>query len=121
MKDTKLYLATCSQCGAKFRRKTRTELLSAIREHVWKFHRAWMIKRIKAGQKEDNPGLIAILSAVLLGIEAVTAILRLAKKKRVEDVHSVVTVLTPVLPKNVVTVWTAGYQAHKIYKGGKRG
>ncbi len=117
----KLYLAKCSQCGQKFRRKTRTELLSAIRKHIWKFHRAWMIKRIKAGRKEDNPGLIAILSAVLLGIEAVTAILRLAKKKRVEDVHSVVTVLTPVLPKNVVTVWTAGYQAHKIYKGGKRG
>ncbi|MBA7589547.1 hypothetical protein ES708_31632 [subsurface metagenome] len=116
-----LYLAKCSQCGQKFRRRTRTELLSAIRKHVWKYHRAWMIKRIKAGRKDDNPGLVAILSAVLLGVEAVTAILRLAKRKRVEDVHSVVTVLTPVLPKNVVTVWTAAHRAHQIYKGGKRG
>jgi uncharacterized membrane protein len=75
-----------------------------------------MIKRIKAGRKDDNPGLIAILSAVLLGVQAVTAVLKLAKTKRIDDAHGVVTVLTPVLPKNVVTVWSAAYQAHRIYK-----
>lgn len=116
----KLYLATCSQCGVKFRRRTRTELLSAIRKHVWKFHRAWMIKRIKAGRHDDNPGLIAILSAVLLGVEAVGGILKLAKKKRIEDAHGVVTVLTPVLPKNVVTIWTSSYRAYRIYKMKKK-
>ncbi|MBA7587392.1 hypothetical protein ES708_29421 [subsurface metagenome] len=63
----KTYTAKCHQCGKTFRRKTRAELLSAMRTHLWKEHRAWMIARIKAGKRSvelNNPSVQDLMQAV---------------------------------------------------------
>jgi len=64
-----MYSATCSQCKAKFRAKTRTKLLSKLRDHLWKFHRAWMIRRIKAGRAktDGNPSIVGLLRDLATG------------------------------------------------------
>ena len=71
----KLFKAKCSQCGRVFRRRTRTDLLNAIRKHMWKLHADWMRRRIKRGvlkkrkadalSPADNP---VWLKALLSGI-----------------------------------------------------
>ena len=66
----KLYKARCSQCGRVFRRKTRAELLSALRKHLWKEHREWMIARIKAGKRTaeaTNPSIQDLIQAIQKG------------------------------------------------------
>ncbi|MBA7709298.1 hypothetical protein ES703_118212 [subsurface metagenome] len=64
-----MYTAVCSQCKAKFRAKTRTKLLSVLRKHLWKLHRAWMIKRIKAGKAKavGNPNIVGLLRDLATG------------------------------------------------------
>lgn len=56
-KQTRYWLK-CSRCGKRFSGLTRTEALDKIRKHMWKYHRDWMVSRIKAGQrkaKKQNP------------------------------------------------------------------
>ena len=64
-----MYSAVCSQCKMKFRAKTRTLLLSKLRKHLWKYHRAWMIRRIKAGRTKDggNPAIVRLLRDLATG------------------------------------------------------
>lgn len=64
-----MYSATCSQCKKKFRARTRTKLLSVLRKHLWKDHRAWMIRRIKAGKSKDggNPVIVRLLRDLSTG------------------------------------------------------
>lgn len=62
--------AKCSKCGVGFRSKTRSDLLSKIRKHVWKEHEEWMKSRIKRGMKEvkarSNPRIIGALEAPVI-------------------------------------------------------
>ena len=64
-----MYSATCSQCKVKFRARTRTRLLEVMREHLWKYHRAWMIKRMKAGKVKagGNPSVVGLLRDLATG------------------------------------------------------
>ncbi|MBA7552041.1 hypothetical protein ES705_44593 [subsurface metagenome] len=64
-----MYSAVCSQCKKQFRAMTRTRLLSRMRIHLWKVHRAWMIKRIKAGvaSKGSNPMVLRLLRDLVTG------------------------------------------------------
>jgi len=64
-----MYSATCSRCKTKFRAKTRATLLKKLRDHLWKYHRAWMISRIKAGRASDggNPAIVRLLRDLATG------------------------------------------------------
>ncbi|MBA7551152.1 hypothetical protein ES705_43688 [subsurface metagenome] len=90
------YWLTCSRCGKRFSGLTRTEALNKIRKHMWKEHRDWMIKRIKAGQKKASKVKIVGLPASVLnpswigfaeksGIEKVTGLPYEEVKSRVLD------------------------------------
>jgi hypothetical protein len=63
------YQAKCSQCGQGFSAPTRTELLEKLRKHLWKEHRDWMIRRIKAGQrkrkKADKVKIVGLPASIL--------------------------------------------------------
>lgn len=61
--------ATCSQCGLIIKAKTKANLLSTLRKHLWKFHRAWMVKRIKAGRAKNvgNPPVLKLLKDLATG------------------------------------------------------
>ncbi|MBA7690549.1 hypothetical protein ES703_99078 [subsurface metagenome] len=58
-----MYSATCSQCKKVIRAKTRANLLNALRKHLWKYHEAWMRRRIKAGRAKagGNPAVLRML------------------------------------------------------------
>jgi len=64
-----MYSATCSQCGVKIRAKTRNAMLSKLCRHRWKLHRAWLIKRIKAGRGKagGNPPVVGLLRDLATG------------------------------------------------------
>ena len=114
-----MYTAKCSQCSKKFRHKTRTELLSAIRKHLWKAHRSWMISRIKAGRKgsaDKNPTL-----AMWLGMLALSATAGMASALRMSDRHwntisAGMSALLPVLPKPVTVNWAIVEAARSAVK-----
>lgn len=99
-----MYLAVCSQCKAEFRAKTRTKLLSKMREHLWKLHRAWMIRRIKAGKaNQDNPGLVGLLRDLATG-DFIPGYKKY-KRKEYEALKPALDILARHLPPNMVAVW----------------
>lgn len=87
-KSTKFRLC-CSVCerntGKKkcFTRETRTQALNAIRDHLWKNHREWMIRRIKRGRKKStkvsgyasNPGWATSLLAGIFPPATIPAVI----------------------------------------------
>ncbi len=64
-----MYTAICSRCKLKMRAYTRSKLLSVLREHLWKKHRAWMVSRIKAGKAKavGNPSIVGLLRDLATG------------------------------------------------------
>ncbi len=64
-----MYSAVCSQCKKKFRAVTRKSLLSKMRIHQWKEHRAWLVRRIKAGRSPvgSNPEVLRLLRDLATG------------------------------------------------------
>jgi len=121
----KLYKAKCGQCGRVFRRRTRTELLSALRKHLWKAHREWMIARIKAGKRaaeSDNPSIQDLIQAIQKGsARAGIAVARLMTEARYQQVKKVMDAVTPMLPLKAQLSWEGVEAAHDIYKKVKRG
>ena len=64
-----MFKATCSQCKLVMRAKTRANLLSKLRKHLWKEHRAWMMRRIKVGKAKEggNPAIVRLLRDLATG------------------------------------------------------
>lgn len=123
----KTYKAKCGQCGKVLRRRTQTELLLAMRKHLWGKHRAWMITRIKAGRRAsefDNPSIQDLMQAVSKGsTRAGLAVARLMKERRYQQVKKVMDVVQPMLPLKAQLAWEGIEAAHDIYKkkkGGKK-
>ena len=116
----KLYKAKCSQCGQVFRRRTRTELLSALRKHLWKDHRAWMIARIKAGKRKassDNPSVQDMIQALEKGSSrAATSVARAMTEGRYQQVKQVMDAVSPMLPLKARLAWEGVEAAHDIYR-----
>ncbi|MBA7551840.1 hypothetical protein ES705_44390 [subsurface metagenome] len=50
----KKYVLKCSQCGRRFLDESRGEALSRLRKHLWKEHKDWMSRRIKAGIRKSK-------------------------------------------------------------------
>jgi len=116
----KLYTAQCSQCGMRFRRRTRGELLSALRKHLWAKHRKWMIARIKAGQREAkvaNPSIQDLIQAIQKGsVRAGQAVAKQMTEARYQQVKAVMDAVAPLLPLKAMLAWEGVEAAHDIYK-----
>lgn len=116
---TKLLTAQCSQCGRRFKRKTQTELLNAMRTHLWKEHRAWMKARIKAGKvnaERDNPSVQDLIQAVQKGSSrAAQSVGKAMSETRYQQVKKVMDAVQPVLPLKAQLAWEGVEAAHDIY------
>ena len=123
----KMFKSKCSQCGATFRRKTLSEVLSAMRQHLWKQHRRWMIDRIKMGQRKaqvNNPSIQDLVQALQKGSSrAAQTVARQMTEARYQQVKPVMDAVQPVLPLKAQLVWEGIEAAHDIYRRvkGKRG
>jgi len=122
---SKLYKAKCSQCGKTFRRRNRSELLSALRKHLWSAHRAWMITRIKAGKHAavaDNPSIQDLIQALERGsARAAHVVVSRFTKSRYRQVKEVMDAISPLLPLKARIAWEAVEAGHDIYGKIKRG
>lgn len=124
---TKWFKAKCSQCGTKMRRRTRTELLSALRKHLWSKHKNWMITRIRSGRREaqrSNPSFQDLASALGKGsARAATSVAKQMTEGRYQSVKRVMDAVSPMLPDKARVTWEAVEAGHDIYrklKGGKK-
>jgi len=114
-----MFTAVCSQCTKKVRARTRTKVLSLMREHQWKAHRAWLTARIKAGRKQSengNPTVAMALKALLVGVRVALPLIRAMKERRYENLTKAMETLEPVLPKGVTTTWRAADAARSAIK-----
>lgn len=112
-----MYTATCSQCGEIFRSKLRTTLLSKLRKHLWKAHRGWMIKRIKAGRagSSGNPAVLRILRDLATG-DFIPGY-KTYKREQYEMLKPVLDKLAPHLPEAMQVAWkVVDKLAEKIFK-----
>jgi len=112
-----MYAAICSQCKAKLRAKTRVALLSALRKHLWKFHRAWMIKRIKAGRAnpDGNPDIVRLLRDLATG-DFIPGYKKY-KRAQYEALKPALDILAKHLPPAMQIAWkVVDKLADKIYK-----
>ena len=102
-----MYRATCSQCDQEFRARTRTKLLSKIRKHIWKEHRSWMIRRIKAGKDRsaDNPTLQDLVVALKAAPERAISIYKDMTEAQYRYTKSIMDVMEQVLPVEVRASW----------------
>lgn len=116
-----MYRATCSQCGAKFGAKTRSKLLSKLRDHLWGKHRQWMVNRIKAGLKRsskgDNPTWRQLLVSIVSGIFPPAGLVMGVKKEHVDLIRPVMTALSPILPPEAKGAWLALQALVRIREG----
>jgi len=117
---TRWYKAKCSQCGLTLRRQTRTELLSALRKHLWLKHREWMVSRIKAGRKRastSNPSFQDMAQALERGsARAAAAVAQLMTESRYQQVKRVMDAVSPMLPVKAKIAWEAVEVGHDIYQ-----
>jgi len=126
----KWYNAKCSQCGRGFRSQSRSDLLSKIRKHIWKEHRAWITARIKAGQRNSsagNPSIQDLVQGIQKGsARAGLAVARQMTEGRYQQTKRVMDVVSPMLPLKAQIAWEAVEAGHDIYrklkgvKSGKR-
>jgi len=92
-------------------------LLSKLRKHLWDRHRAWMIKRIKAGRAKDgnNPPILRLLRDLATG----DFIPGYKKYKRAsyEALKPTLDILAKHLPPPMQIAWkVVDRLADKIYK-----
>jgi len=116
----KLYKAKCSQCGKTFRRQTKSDLLSALRKHLWREHRQWMINRIKAGRKNaeaNNPSVQDLMQAIEKGSSrAAHQVAKMMTEGRYQQVKVVMDAVSPLLPLKARLAWEGVEAVHDVYK-----
>jgi len=98
------------------KRRTRSELLSALRKHLWGKHSAWMKSRIKAGKAKaaNNPGVIALMRDIVTG--DVIPGYRKYKRSHYLAIKPIMDVLVEYLPPQVKGAWlVVDKLADKLY------
>lgn len=120
----KMYTSKCSQCGQHFRAYDRIALLAHMREHMWKHHRDWMLKRMKVGRLAggvNNPTVGMVLTAIAQGIPVVLALIRLVRKPRWNRLEEAVGSFEPYMKPEHRVVWQAVKTIKQIdYRRGVR-
>ncbi len=101
----KLYKLSCSRCKWTCRRKTRGEALSAMRKHQWKYHRAWLLGRMKTADKDsaNNPHVLRLLQDLVTG--NFIPGYRVYKRKHYEILKPVLDKLSPFMPPAIQVAW----------------
>ena len=102
-----MYKAECSQCPDIFRARSRTALLHKIRKHIWKEHRSWMIRRIRAGKRasQDNPSLQDLVTALKEAPTRAIGIYRVMTEAQYRYTKTVMDSMEPILPIEVRASW----------------
>lgn len=117
---SKLFKAECSQCGRVFRQKSVTDMLAAIRAHIWKEHKVWMVGKIKSGLRRargNNPSIQDLVSAIKTGsVRASTSVSHLMTEKRYQQAKLVLDVLESEMPNKMKLAWNAAEAVHDILK-----
>jgi hypothetical protein len=75
---------------------------------MWKFHRKWMLARMKAGRLAGGPGNPTtgmVLSAIAQGIPVALALVRLIKKRRWNKLEAAVSSFEPYMKPETRTAW----------------
>jgi len=107
--------AKCSMCGLEIRSRrsskgsAQANLLKAVRKHCWKYHRATMIRKIKAGKAKsaDNPSAQDFIKALSDGPRAALAIYNQYTERQYQHMKKVMDAIEPVLPPVVQASWQA--------------
>lgn len=118
----KFYKAKCSQCGRGFRRSTRSDLLSALRKHLWSKHRAWMISRIKQGvaqRSKVNPTAQSILGKIMQAVFPMIPPPSKHADRAIAVVDVAINASRQRLNPAVLTTWTAFKAMYRFRKFGK--
>lgn len=113
-----IYKATMKVDGKVIRAKSQAELLSKMRKYLWKYHRPYMMARIKAGRaasERDNPTVQDIVQAVQKGsARGAVAVARLMTESRYQQVKKVMDAVAPVLPLKAQLAWEGVEAAHDL-------
>ncbi len=112
-----MYSAVCSQCRKKIRAMTRARLLSRMRVHQWKEHRAWLIRRIKAGRSTDssNPEVLRLLHDLATG-DFIPAYKKY-RRSQYEVLKPTLDIIAKHMPLPVQTAWkVVDGLAERIFK-----
>jgi len=121
---TKMFTAKCSQCPRRFRGKSRSEMLSRMRDHQWGQHRQWMLGRIKAGLKRreaSNPSVQDLIQSIQKGsTRAGQSVAKEMTEARYQQVKKVMDAVSPMLPLKAQLAWEGVEAAHDIYKKVRR-
>lgn len=105
----------CSMCGLVIRSRrsskgsAQSNLLRAVRKHVWKEHRTSMIRRIKQGKREalDNPSVQDFMVALQDGPRAALAVYKKFTERQYQLMKRTIDAFEPLLPPHVVVTWKA--------------
>ena len=117
--------AKCSMCGLVIRSRrsskgsAQSNLLRAVRKHVWKEHRASMIRRIKEGKRtsDDNPTVQDFIAALQGQPARAIQVYQTLRKRDWIQLKRVMDAIEPLLPIDVKATWRAVEAFHDIRKG----
>ena len=104
----KLYTLRCSQCKTAVRATSRTEGLQRMRRHQWKEHRAWLITKIKAGQRRrsERPGVQTVLQGILQK-DVGNPSIALPDRRQWALIETIINLVLPYLPPDIQGYWRA--------------
>jgi len=107
--------ARCSFCGmiiqsrASSKNSARTNLLKAVRKHIWKNHRTAMIGRMKAGKRtaNDNPTVQDFISALQGAPQRAILVYQELRKRDWIQLKQVMDAMEGIMPVEMRATWKA--------------
>lgn len=94
---------------ASEKNSARTNLLKAVRKHIWKNHRTAMIGRIKAGKRasDGNPTVQDFISALQGAPERAIQVYKKLRGKDWMKLKQVLDAMEPIMPVEMLATWKA--------------
>lgn len=107
--------AKCSFCGmiirsrASDKNSARTNMLKAVRKHIWKRHRTAMIERMKAGKRtaNDNPTVQDFISALQGAPQRAIMVYEKLRGRDWIQLKRVMDAMEPIMPVEMRATWKA--------------
>lgn len=115
----RLYSATCKTCGETLRARARDTLMSKLSKHMWKNHRALMIRRIKAGlhEADQNPTIQDFIEALKENAGRAFTIYKEFRKRDYMVLKRTMDALEPYLPPDIKVAWKTIESIADRYEG----
>ena len=94
---------------ASSKHSARTNLLTAVRKHIWKNHRTAMISRMKAGKRtsENNPTVQDFISALQGAPQRAIMVYRDLRGRDWLKLKQVLDAMEPIMPVEMRATWKA--------------